>query len=124
MHLAAQLRSPPWRERLPSGELGEPYGPSPATFALHVARWKNWAFRIPSREARQDADIIIAFVRLEDGSCRVGIPSGEFKVYTAVFEQGHSIREAARQLGLHRSTVKTALKRLRARVIEKGEHLK
>ncbi len=116
MQLSAQLLAPPWREMLPSGEVGEPYGPSPSAYAEHVRRFKNWAFRLPSKEARLDADQLIAFVRREDGNFREGIPSGELKVYAAIFEQGHSVRHAARELGVSRETVRSYLRRLRARV--------
>lgn len=117
MHSSAQLLAPPWRERLPDGSLGEPYGPkSIATFAAHVARWKDWSWRLPSKEARRDADVIIAYVRLEDGSFREGIPPGELKVYVAVMEEGHSVRHTARTLGVSRETVRSYLRRLRARV--------
>ncbi len=117
MHLPAQLLSPPWRERLPDGTLGQEYGPpSPAALARHIARFKDWSWRLPSKEARRDADRLIAYVRLEDGSFRAGIPSGELRVYEMVMEAGHSTRYTARHLGLSRSTVTSYLRRLRGRV--------
>lgn len=116
MNAAATLFAPPWRERLPDGSLGEPYGPTPQTFAQHVAKFRNWAFRMPSKEARQDADILIAYVRMEDGTFRPGIPQGELRAYVAIFEEGHSVRHAARTLGLSRETIRSYLRRLRARV--------
>jgi len=112
----AQVLAPPWRERLPDGTWHE-YGPRTlSTYQRHVERFKNWAYRKPSKEALRDADQMIAFVRLEDGSFRDGIPDGELKVYVHVYEKGHAIRHAARELGLSRETVRSYLRRLRARV--------
>lgn len=116
MNVSATLFAPPWVDVLPSGERVE-YGPkSLATYAAHVAKYKLWSWRLPSKEARQDGDVLIAYVRLEDGSFRPGIPAGELRVYRLVCEEGHSTRYAARALNISRSTVKTALRRLRARV--------
>jgi hypothetical protein len=116
MQQAATMFAPPWVEVMPNGERVE-YGPkSMATFAAHVAKYKLWSWRMPSREARQDADVMIAFVRLEDGTFRAGIPAGELKVYVAIFEQGHSVRHAAREMKVSRETVRSYLRRLRARV--------
>ena len=115
VNAAATLYAPPWLERRPDGTVVE-YGPSPQTFAQHVERFKNWAWRMPSKEARQDADLLIAYVRLEDGSFREGIPKGELRAYVAVFEEGHSVRHAARTLGLSRETVRSYMRRLRGRV--------
>jgi len=116
MQQAATMFAPPWVDVLPNGERVE-YGPrSLATYAAHVAKYKLWSWRMPSKESRQDADTLIAYVRLEDGSFREGIPQGELKVYVQVFEHGHSVRHAARDLGLSRETVRSYLRRLRARV--------
>lgn len=109
--------APPWRERLPDGKLGQEYGPrSLATYARHIARFKDWSWRLPSKEARRDADAMIAFMRLEDGSIRPDVPASEVAVYLAVYEQGHSIRHTARARQLSRETVRAYLRRLKARL--------
>ena len=116
MQQVATLFAPPWVDVLPSGERVE-YGPrTPETYAKHVAAWKNWAFRLPGKDARRDADVMIAFVILEDGSYRAGIPSGELKVFEHVYRDGYSVRHAARTLGLSRETVRSYMRILKARV--------
>jgi DNA-directed RNA polymerase specialized sigma24 family protein len=108
---------PPWRERLPDGRLGQEYGPrSVRTYERQIARWKDWAYRRPSREARLHADDLIAFMRLEDGSLREDVPPSERDVYVLIYEQGHSIRWTARERGLSRETVRSYIRRLKAKV--------
>lgn len=117
MQAAAALLAPPWRERLPDGQLGPTYGPpSVEAYARHVARWKDWSFRKPSKDALRDADRMIAFVMLEDGTERPGIPLGELQVFRLVYLKGHSSRYAARKLGMSRSSVQTLKRRLRKRM--------
>ena len=113
----ASMLLPPWRDRLATGTLGPEYGPKTLrTYERQIARYKDWSYRKPSREARLHADELIAFMRLEDGTLRTeGIPESELLVYLLVYEQGHSIRHAARNRQLSRETVRSYLRRLKAR---------
>src|SRR6187397_790346 len=98
---------PPWRDRLVSGALGAEYGPRTLrTYERQIARYKDWSYRQPSREAIEGADEMIAFMRLEDGSLRTDVPPSELEVYRLVYEQGLSVRHAARSRGLSRETVR------------------
>ncbi len=112
-----ELFAPPWRDRQPNGELGAEYGPKTATtYARHVAAYRDWAYRTPSKEARRpDADQLIAWMRGENGSLRDDVPRSEQRAYELVYEQGHSTRFAARKLAVARASVVSALRRLRAR---------
>lgn len=118
----AELYQPPWRERMPNGELSsESYGPSTsAVLARQIRRYKDWSFRpvcTKSEESKQpDADEMRQFMRGGYGHLRTDIPEGELKTYVAVYEQGHAVRWCARQWGVRRETIKSWLKRLRARL--------
>lgn len=113
----AQLYSAPWHERLPNGELNpEPYGPpSPSALARQVAKAKDWSWRVskPSKEAQKpDAEALAMFMAVNADK----VPEGERRVYKAIYLEGHAIRWCARQWGVRRETVKSWLKRLRARL--------
>jgi DNA-directed RNA polymerase specialized sigma24 family protein len=110
---------PPWRDRGPDGKLGEPYGPSTAlTFARQVARFGDWSYRKPPAKASRgaDADALRAWMRLEDGTLRLGIPESEVRVYLLVYEGGKSVRWVARHLKLSRESCRSYIRRLRARM--------
>jgi DNA-binding NarL/FixJ family response regulator len=108
--------APPWRELTESG--WREYGPpSVEAYARHLAAYRNWAWRPVSRDARSDDAIALCvFMRPSAGELRDDIPEREVAVYVQVYEQGHSVRHVARSLQLHRSTVRTYLNRLRARL--------
>lgn len=107
--------SPPWRERMPDGQLGPEYGPqTPATYARHVAQHRDWSFQPPKGD-RKDAAKVLAYALLEDGSIRVDLPESEALIVREIFMKGHSVRWLARQRGIKRDTIKSYLKRLRAK---------
>lgn len=116
-----RLLAPPWRERGPDGKLGPEYGPkTAATYAKHVAQHRDWSYRTPSKESRgADLDAIRDWIRLEDGTIRLDVPEGEARVYLAI-EQGDSVRSAARRLGISRESVRSYLRRLKARALRSG----
>lgn len=107
-----RLLSPPWRERNPDGTLGPEYGPgTPATYARHLAQHRDWSFRMKSKESRKNLDLI---EWMESGD-RADVPVSERRVYEQICA-GHSVRYAARTLGLTRDSVRSYLDRLRARI--------
>lgn len=105
---------PPWRERNPDGSLGSEYGPTAGSYLRQCAEFKDWAFRRHGRGV-QGADRLRAFMRLPDGSLREGVPDGECGAYLLVVEDGLSLKEAASHAGVKKSTIKSYLRRLRAR---------
>lgn len=115
----AELYLPPWRDRLPSGELSvESYGPaSPAALARQVTRYRDWSYRVAtvSQDARQDGEAMRQYMRPDGGALREDVPDRERQVYLLVYEHGHSVRYVARQLEIKRESVRTYLRRLRER---------
>lgn len=108
---------PPWRDRDPDGALGPEYGPrNVLTYLRQIERWKDWSWRVPSRDARRDADQMIAFMRGEDGELRADVPSSEREVYLLVYEKGHSVRWVARERKVTRDTIRSYMRRLKARL--------
>lgn len=102
----------PWLDRA----TGQTYGPSPQTLARKVAQHRNWSFRVstPSRVARSaDAAELRLFMRLEDGTLRMGVPESEVRAYLLVVEGGYSERTAAVKLDCSRRTVRKAIERLK-----------
>lgn len=110
--------APPWRERMADGTLGEQYGPKTIeAFARHLAAFRLWTWRPPSKEARRDdAAALCAYMRPGGSELRCDVPESERGVYVMIYEKGHSVRYTAREMGLHRSTVRGYLRRLRARL--------
>jgi len=108
--------APPWRERLADGTWHE-YGPvSIAAFARHLAKYRNYLWRPASREARRDdAELLCSYMRPDGDKLRDDVPKMEMRVYLAIYEAGHSTRYVAREFKIHRSTVRTYLRRLRER---------
>ncbi len=111
----AEVYLPPWRERQPDGSLGSVYGPnSTRAYAVAVQRHRDWAWKRPSKEAqREDADALRAFMR--NGGAEL-VPDGELRVYRMIYEDGMAVRTCARKLGIRRETVKSYIKRLKARI--------
>ena len=109
----------PWAERLPDGALAE-YGPSPSTHARQTAQHALWSWRPGCRPARQslgpEADRVRAFVRPGGLHLRADIPRRELEVYLHVYECGKSVRWVARKFQVHRSSVRSYLRRLLDRV--------
>lgn len=118
----AELFSPPWRERLPSGELGGEYGPrSPTALARRLSKHRNWAYKpIPRRSKMADEAtarrLFMYMHHPETGEIRGDVPEKQQEVYRHVFLNGHSIRFTARKMRIRRETVKSYIKRLRARL--------
>lgn len=113
--------APPWREVMPTGKLGPEYGPaSAAAYARQIARFKDWSWRTPSKVARRDADEVIGWMRQVgtpgEGELRAEVPTSEREAYLLIFEQGHSVRYVARLRGITRESVKSYLRRLKARI--------
>ena len=109
---------PPWRDRLPSGELGAEYGPkSVATFVRQVARYREWSWH-PTKGRQQLAygAALCRYMYLPDGSLRQDVPESERQVFSDVFEVGMTVRQVARSRGLARGTVRVYLNRLRKRL--------
>jgi DNA-directed RNA polymerase specialized sigma24 family protein len=114
----------PWREQLPDGSLSETYGPTtPSAYAKALRRFENWAWRWAQPDPASDAREVIGYMRDgETGELREDVPDSEREVYLAVYERGQGVRQAARSAGLSRETVRSYLRRLKARVSAgKGE---
>lgn len=119
--IPARQYASPWRERMPDGTLGPEYGPrSAATFAKLHAMHRDWTYKPPKRAAKQAIELQM-WMRLEDGTLRMGVPESEVRVYRLVVEQGHSIRWVARRLEISRESVRSYLRRLRARMVRPVE---
>lgn len=116
MHRQKQF-APPWRDLNTDGSLGEEYGPSSSiVLARHLREHRDWSFRPVAKQTKsQEAQRLRAFMRLEDGTLRTDVPDSEVRVYLLVVERGHSVRYLARHLGMSRETVRSYLRRLRAR---------
>ncbi len=109
----------PWAEKLPDGTAIE-YGPSPATHARRDAEHRNWAWRrsgkLAARLARSpEAVALRAYMRPDGEHLRCDVPKRELEIYVHVYELGHSVRWVARRLKLHRSSVRTYVRRLMGR---------
>lgn len=116
VHKNARLYAPPWRDVMPDGTLGPEYGPkSAAGYARLLVDFKL-GIAPPQRSPAQarDLDRLRAWIRLEDGTLRLDVPRAEAQVFLGL-EQGLGLRAIARQLGLSRETVRSYLRRLRAR---------
>ena len=113
MDQRSEIYLPPWRDVTSTG-LSEPYGPSPATYARHVARHRQWAYQrqIPGQQAL-DVDASDVRALLLDASAQ--IPAGERAAGDLVYRDGWSVRSAARSLQLSRRSVRVQLDRLRRR---------
>ena len=113
----ARIYQPPWRDRNPDGTLSQEYGPrTPSAYARALRNHENWAWRWEQADPTSDRREVIEFMRGETGELRDDVPDSEVVVYQALYEQGASIRSAARELRLSRETVRSYLKRLKARV--------
>lgn len=116
---SARIYLPPWRDRQADGTLSEEYGPrTPSAYAKALRRYENWAFRFENADPASDRREVIRYMRGEEGVIREDVPDSEVAVYQAIYEQGLSIGAAVRMSGLSRSTVKSYLRRLKARVAE------
>ncbi len=101
---------PPWREVGPSGELGPEYGPrTPEAFSKQIAEHQDWS----QQPQGQYGAILHKYVEAHPGK----VSDGELRAYTHVFCDGYSERNAAELMGVSRSTVKTQIKRLRAKAV-------
>ena len=98
----------PWRELQASGALGPEYGPSPSTFARRLAAYKTWSWR-PEYAARADLPRLAAVIE------RGGASKREQEAFELVYLQRLPERKAADMMGCTRDTVRTYLKRLRAK---------
>jgi predicted DNA-binding protein (UPF0251 family) len=98
---------PPWRDVLPNGKLGEPYGPSPATFAKQVREQKDWSFKKQGTH-RDHAPLLREFMAANTGT----VSEQEQEAYRYVYEQGLGTVSAAEDMGVSRSSVRTYLARL------------
>lgn len=96
----------PWRERRPDGELGKQYGPSPSTYARQLNNHRNWAWA-PTKQRDDLADCASV---IESGRAS----SRERDCYE-LLKAGHSEREAASHLGVTRDSVRTYIRRLKAK---------
>ena len=106
-----KLYAPPWRAFGPDGKLGAPYGPgTAATFSRHLAAHRDWSYRRPSKVAR-GLEGLVAWMEAKERD----VPAGELRVYLEL-RAGHSLRFVARNLGVSRETVRSYLRRLKARV--------
>lgn len=118
--VSQKLYAPPWRERQPDGTLGPEYGPrTVATYARQVAAALDWSFRGQSKASKR-LEVLRDFMRLDDGTMRLGVPESEVRVYRIVVEQGHSTRWAAKNLGVNRATIQSYLRRLIVRAQRGG----
>jgi hypothetical protein len=123
---------PPWRDVLPSGELGPEFGPRVLSeyerllteHEQSTAGGGLWdpheAARVsPARRrvrritmTRPDAEEMSAWMRSRSHT----IPARELEVYSAYWVDGLSIAVTARRLRMQASTVAGIVSRLRARV--------
>jgi DNA-binding CsgD family transcriptional regulator len=102
----------PFRERLPSGELGPEYGPrSAAAQAAQTARIRDWSYRAPPRDLRRSKLSALLSAQLS-GATLDGLSAREAQVYELVVTQGHSVRFVAKKLGMRRESVKSYLVRV------------
>jgi len=113
----AEQFSPPFRELLPSGDLGPEYGPpSPSALARRFARHNNWAYRpIPRRAKVADeatAQALWKFMHNDRGERRTDVSPKQTQVYEHLFLRGHSVRWTARKMRIRRETVKAHARRL------------
>ena len=95
----------PWRERLPNGELGAEYGPSPATYHRRWAAHRNWAHRPPNSVAG-----LRSFVAAHADE----IPARELECYQ-LLASGLTHEQAAERMGTARGTIGVWIRRLRQR---------
>ncbi len=107
----ASIYQPPWRRRLPSGDLGEDYGPSPSSMARKVKEYKAWNWR-PEKpeEARRRVGALVA-AWLDEGGWQAATDR-ELDVFASLYVALRSVRETAAWLGVSRSTVRTLHRRL------------
>lgn len=102
---------PPWRDIQPDGTLGPEYGPkSPAALAAQMARYHNWAYHRP-RSERAEAPLVHRFF----AECWESLPESELLAYRLVYVLRMSLSEAAEEEGLVKGSIKSYVKRLRAK---------
>lgn len=110
---------PPWRDRLADGTLGPEYGPRTSeSYARQVARHRDWSYRPQqlSPTQRADADVIHGYMRMPDGSLRVdGISERESQTYLEIYVAGAGIKTLAARWSVSAGTIKSYIKRLRAK---------
>ena len=99
--------APPWLDLA----TGQTYGPeTAATYARHVARYRDWAYHKPKPE-RSEAPLVHRFFV----ACWEELPASEVLVYRLVYVLRMSLNEAADGEGLSKSSVKSYVRRLRRR---------
>lgn len=132
------IHMPPWRDRLPSGELGPWFGPSLSRYESEIRDYEAttaggglWdpaedyprecrslvtGQSKPSRQVanvdRYDATAMAAYVTRHSER----IPLGELKVYYHFWRDGKSASKTAAALGLSKRTIETWILRLRKRM--------
>jgi hypothetical protein len=112
--MSSSIYAPPWRDVLPDGTLGKEYGPSSSTaLAAQVARYRNWAYRKQGPE-RAEAPLVHRFF----AECWETLPDSELLVYRLVYVLKMSLSEAAEEEGLVKGSVKSYVKRLRAKAVK------
>lgn len=118
----------PWRDRLASGELSPWYGPDDAAFCRQIKEYRDsptggglWDFSQEPKRARQrkklesarrEANIIMAWVQIHAAE----IPARELECAYHVFRDRRKPKTTARLMCVAEETVRTWMKRLRARV--------
>ena len=106
--------SPPWRDLLPDGTLGPEYGPaSAAAMATQTARYQNWAYRKQGPE-RDEAPLVHRFF----AECWESLPESEMLAYRLVYVLRMSLSEAAEEEGLVKGSIKSYVRRLRAKAVK------
>lgn len=106
---------PPWRELQPNGELGAEYGPSPSTLARRIKAFRMWTWRPESHEERRRQEALLISEWFNAGG-DAEASAREHDVFNQLYVYGASTREAARQLGISRDTVREYRKRLLRRM--------
>lgn len=99
--------APPWFD----AETGQFYGPETVTtYAKHVAKFRDWAYQKPGPE-RAEAPLVHCYAMAHHGQLSESLLS----TYRMIYVHRMSLREAAEECGLSRSTVRSYVVRLRER---------
>lgn len=115
------LYHPPWRERLGDGKLGPEFGPTRGQYEQEIRDhgqslegggfWDKDQDPLPRRRPPTDSEMVRAYVEHDSAN----VPDMELEVYFAVFRDGMSTAQAAREIGTSDSVVRSLMSRLRKR---------